>query len=132
MAKAEDNPYRSPQPPADDENSQTGRPAHYMSPAPVEPGEGDHPFSSMRGLAVRGYFAIAMGLVGIYAAISEFYPMLGAAIGATLFVIGFGLLTTKVVLRIESPWKLWCLTPICGLGELLLLWLLFRLGAFLA
>jgi hypothetical protein len=129
MAAREDNPYASPQPPAEESDSQAKRRAHYMSPAPVEGGEGDHPFSPMRGLAIRGYFGVAVGLAVAYAAVFMLYPTLGAVIGTILLMTGFGLLTTKVVLRIENPWKMWCLTPLCGTGWLLIFWLLFRLGS---
>jgi hypothetical protein len=132
MASTEDNPYTSPQLPPADGDSQAARPAHYMSPAPVEGGEGDHPFSPTRGLTFRMYAGLATGLAAVYVAIAALYPTLGAVIGAVLLVAGFGLLTTKVVLRIENPRKMWCLTPVCGVGCLLILWLLFRLASLLS
>jgi hypothetical protein len=130
MASTEDNPYASPPPPAECGDAQTRRPAYRMSPAPLEGGDGDHPNPPVWGLGLlRANTSLAAGLAFLYVGVFALYPTLGAAIATIVFSIGLGLLTTKVVLRIDDPRKVWCLTPLCGLGEVAVLWLLFRLAA---
>jgi hypothetical protein len=102
-----------------------------MSPAPAERGEGDDR-SPIDRLVLRAYLVLGTGAVLGYAALAMICPTIWAILTAMLFATVLGLVTTKVVLRIESPGKMWCLTPVCGLGWLLILWLLFRLAAVLS
>ena len=130
MASTENNPYASPRLPPEDGDPQAKRPSHFMSPAPVEGGEGDHP-SPMRSFALRMYVILGAGLAVVYMAIAAMYPILGAALATIFLVVGLGLLTAKVVFRIDNPLKMWCWAPLFGFGWLLFLWILFRLKSLL-
>jgi hypothetical protein len=51
------------------------------------------------------------------------YPLAWAVVTAGIFVLGAGLLTTKIVLRLENVALMWALTPVFGLTWLLALYL---------
>ena len=97
-----------------------------MSPVPVERGEGDHP-SPMQGFVLRMYLTLGAGVAAGYMALAVAYPTVWAVLTAILLAALLGLLVTKVVLRIDNPLKMWCLTPLFGLGWLVLFWILFQL-----
>jgi hypothetical protein len=55
------------------------------------------------------------------------HPLVWAVATAGLFVLGAGLLTSKIVLRIENKALMWAMTPIFGLLWLLFFYLLWTL-----
>ena len=126
MDFAENNPYASPRLPPEEGDPQAKRPSYYMSPAPVERAEGDHP-SPMRGLVLRMYLTAGAGVAIGYVALAVAYPTIWAALTAIVFVAALGLITSKIVFRIDNPLKMWCCTPLFGLGWLLFIWILFQL-----
>lgn len=130
MAFANDNPYASPQLPPESDDPVAWRPSYLMSPAPVERGEGDDP-SIWDGFVWRMYLGVGVGLAVGDVALAMFCPTIWAVVTTILLVTVLGLLTTKVVLRIDNPLKMWCWAPLFGLGWLLLLWLLFQLRLLL-
>lgn len=128
MASTDDNPYASPQPPPEDGETQAKRPRHFMSPAPVEYGDNDDP-SPMGRYVLRMYLTLGAGAAGAYIALAVVYPTIWAILTGLVLAAALGLITTKIVLRIDNPLKMWCLTPLFGCGWLLLFWILFRLAA---
>jgi hypothetical protein len=127
MLSKEDNPYASPQS-ARDDPPQVKRPSYVMSPAPVEGAE-DVGRSSRDSLTLRMYLSLAAVTVVGYVALAVTYPTIWAILTGIAVASVLGLVTTKVVLRIDNPLKMWCLTPVFGVGWLLLLWILFQLKA---
>ena len=101
-----------------------------MSPAPVEYGENDDP-SPMGRLFLRAYLSLGTAAAMGYVALAVIQPMIWAILTGVLLAVMFGLIATKVVLRIDNPLKMWCLTPLFGCRWLLLLWILFRLASLL-
>ena len=77
------------------------------------------------------YLGAGVGLAVADAALAVFYPTIWAVFTTILFVLALGLLTTKVVLRIDNPLKMWCCAPLFGSGWLLFLWILFQLKSLL-
>jgi hypothetical protein len=104
--------------------------SHYMSPAPVELGDGrdDSPFGE---LASRMYARIA-GLLGIgWLLLLVKYPIVWAVVTCVLLAVALGLFTTKVVFRFETPKEICGWTPLFGLGWLAIFWAIFKLHSFL-
>jgi hypothetical protein len=128
MASTEDNPYTSPQLRPEDGEPHVKRPRHFMSPAPLEYGEGTDP-SPMGSLVLRAYLMLGVGVAMGYVALAMIYPTIWAILTGILFATALGLITTKIVLRIDNPRRMWCLTPLFGAGWLLLLWVLFWLAS---
>lgn len=126
MASEDNNPYASPQFSPESDDPVVRRPGYFMSPAPVERGEGNDP-SVLDRLFWRAFFGLGVGLAVGDVALAVLYPTIWAIVTTILLVAVLGLLTTKVVLRIDNPLKMWCWAPLFGLGWLLLLWLLFQL-----
>ena len=128
MALDETNPYASPQPSIEDGEPATKRPRHFMSPAPVEYGDnGDR--LPMGTFVLRMYLTLGAGAAGAYMAMAVVYPTIWAILTGLVLAAVLGLVTTKIVLRIDTPLKMWCLTPLFGGGWLLLFRILFRLAA---
>ena len=91
------------------------------------PEENERSNDSTPFLPLRIYVWLGGGLAYNYMAIVLFYPTVGAVIASIFIVAILGLLTTNVILRIDNPRRLWWMTPLCGLGWLLLLWMAFEL-----
>jgi hypothetical protein len=71
--------------------------------------------------------AIAVLLALGYVQLAIRYPLIWAGLTAALFVLGAGLLTTRIVLRCESVAMMCVLTPVFGLAWLLVLYILWML-----
>ena len=75
----------------------------------------------------RRYAYLCGGSVLGFVALAIRYPLIWAILCIVLAVLAFGLLTTKVVFRLERPILVWVLTPVIGSGWLLIFWILFQL-----
>jgi len=73
------------------------------------------------------YLSVGAGVAMAYMALAITYPAVWAVLTMILFVGPLGLITAKVVFRIDNPLKMWCWTPVFGLGWLAFLWILFQL-----
>jgi hypothetical protein len=79
-----------------------------------------HKFAAgIAGLLIVGYVMLALN-----------YPLIWAGVTGILFVLGFGLLTTRVLMHIESVALMWLLTPVFGLAWLLFFYLLWTMREF--
>jgi hypothetical protein len=128
MASSDENPYASPRIPPKSDDPSLERPKHYMSPAPQEYGEGvgdDH--SPMGGFALRMYLILGAASAVAFTGLAVTYPMTWAVLTTVILGMSLGLLTAKVVVRIESPLKMCCLAPLFGLGWMLLLLAVYQL-----
>ena len=65
------------------------------------------------------FAVVGLALIG-YVSLLAYAPLIWAVVTAGLFVLGLGLLSTKIILHIESPGLMWFLTPVFGM-----IWLLF-------
>lgn len=126
MTPGEDNPYASPQPPRRT-RSRTTLPGVQFSDHndAVERPEGDH--AGWLLMDLRYLIALAGGVTVSYLVLAQAMPMVWGIMNVVLLGLGSGLLTTRVLLRIENPKWFWPMSPVLGLAWLAVFWVLFQL-----
>lgn len=74
-------------------------------------------------------FALELGVLGAagWFVLAITFPLVWGILNALLLLVGLGLMTTKVLLRLEQPAQIWCWTPFFGSVWLLLFWLIYVL-----
>jgi hypothetical protein len=81
-----------------------------------------------RLVARKAAMAAYVGFPVLYVIVLVRYPDYWAVATGIAFVLASGLLTSKIVLSLESPWAIIGLTPVFGGAWLGFLWLLFKLA----
>ena len=114
------NPYQPPHTECNTDMANTDRRGFTEAPEPP-------PAVDLQYVPFRFYALLAMGLIIGWLALAVHYPITWAVLSAALLILGFGLLTTKVIIRFENPKLMWCWTPVFGLGWLLFFWCMFQI-----
>ena len=78
---------------------------------------------------------VALGIAAIailgYVALSFAFPRIWAALTGMIFVGASGWFTARIVCGVERPMLLWTLTPLFGIGWLLIVWVVLAVQGLL-